>query len=216
MRVSWLLVSVVVHGAAIGAAVGLGLRAGFPTPPPRPHVELQRTVASTPSTPTAPPVPPLFEEAAEDVPLPPEPELAQPIEPPSLEPTPVSPPTPPVRPTLQRVVVEAAPAEPAPAEAAPAAEPSADVEPERCADNPPPNYPPRERRLGHEGVVTLRVLVGADGAVVRVELLRSSGHPGLDREAVRAVEGWRFVPGQRHGAPFACATDIEVEFRLRD
>lgn len=215
MRPPWLVLSLVVHSVAIGAAVGLAVHAGGHKPPP-PRVEVTPTLASAPAAPPTQPVPPVEAEAAVadtqllDV------QVVEPIEPP----------TPPERaseslpravaaPTLQRVVAAAPVAEP-PVEVAPeSAEPSATVEAVRCADNPPPNYPEHERRLGHEGVVVLVVRVGVDGLVTAIEVKSPSPYPGLDREAVRAVRRWRFEPAQRHGKPVVSDTDVTVEFQLR-
>lgn len=81
-------------------------------------------------------------------------------------------------------------------------------------DNPPPEYPLSaiERRV--EGTVLLRVHVGRDGSVARVEIARSSGHRVLDAEAVRAVRHWRFVPATRTGKPIATTVRLPVRFEL--
>lgn len=49
-------------------------------------------------------------------------------------------------------------------------------------------YPLPARRLGQEGVVLLRVRVAPDGGVEAAEILRSSGHGLLDREALRLFQ----------------------------
>jgi TonB family protein len=65
-----------------------------------------------------------------------------------------------------------------------------------------------------QGLVTMRVLVGADGRVKDVQLTRGIGL-GLDENAVRAVRGWQFIPAkdaERH--PVATWITIETFFRL--
>ncbi len=65
---------------------------------------------------------------------------------------------------------------------------------------PRPPYPPREMRLRHEGEVTLRLRIGADGRPVSVEVDRSSGYPALDQSAARHVlNTWRFAPPGGNG-----------------
>lgn len=60
---------------------------------------------------------------------------------------------------------------------------SEDVQPMRRY-NKPPAYPRQARRKGWEGRVVLDVLVSKDGAVLSIDILESSGHGILDREAV--------------------------------
>ncbi len=50
-----------------------------------------------------------------------------------------------------------------------------------------PPYPAAARRLGAEGMVLVRVLVGIDAHAQQVELAGSSGSPRLDDAALRSV-----------------------------
>ena len=70
-------------------------------------------------------------------------------------------------------------------------------------NNPAPAYPAVSRRLGEQGLVVLRVLIGADGQVQKVEVKESSGFERLDRQAIDTVTRWRFVPGTKNGVPEA-------------
>ena len=83
------------------------------------------------------------------------------------------------------------------------------------AENPPPRYPRLARRLGHEGLVMLNVRVSAEGLCISVTVTRSSGHTILDREAVRAVKGWRFKPAMKAGVPVEGEMQIPIRFLLR-
>lgn len=100
--------------------------------------------------------------------------------------------------------VEAAPA---PAPAAPAAPPGpAIIQPSSDAshlNNPKPVYPAVSKRLGEQGKIVLRVLIGTDGLPQKIEIKQSSGYERLDRQAVDTVSRWRFVPGTRNGVPEA-------------
>jgi len=78
--------------------------------------------------------------------------------------------------------------------------------------NPKPPYPLAARRLGVEGVVTLEVLVRADGRPAEVRVRSSSGSPLLDDSAVETVRSkWRFMPARRGNA----AIDSRVTFPIR-
>ncbi len=81
--------------------------------------------------------------------------------------------------------------------------------------NPPPKYPEIARRRGYEGEVLLSVMISVDGTVVALKVKESSGHPILDRAAVKAVAAWVFEPARRMGAPVPLSVDIPVRFVLR-
>ncbi len=80
------------------------------------------------------------------------------------------------------------------------------------AEEPP--YPAAARRLGEQGVVLVRVLVGADGRAERVELASSSGSSRLDDAALAAVRHWLFRPATAGAGPVASWTTLRVVFRL--
>lgn len=81
-------------------------------------------------------------------------------------------------------------------------------------DNPPPEYPRLSRRLGEQGRVVLRVLIGVDGSAAQAEIRASSGFERLDQAALRAVLRWKYVPGRRGGAPEAMWFNVPVQFVL--
>lgn len=56
---------------------------------------------------------------------------------------------------------------------------------------PLPEYPAHERLMRSEGVVYIRVTIGADGGVASAEVVKSCGFPNLDKAAVAAVRKWR-------------------------
>lgn len=85
-----------------------------------------------------------------------------------------------------------------------------------AAGNRPPVYPRSARINGYEGTVILRVLVGTDGDVRRIEVLRTSGHDILDRAAIEAVYAWRFRAATVGPAAVEAWLDLPVEFRLRN
>ncbi len=80
----------------------------------------------------------------------------------------------------------------------------------------PPVYPPRCLRLGTEGVVKVRVLVGEDGSPQEITLAKSSGDSALDEAAMTAIKEWIFEPAVRNGLPVRAWTVVPIEFKLID
>jgi len=77
-------------------------------------------------------------------------------------------------------------------------------------------YTAAARAEGIEGKLKLRVVVGADGEVVRVEVL-SSVSSELDAAAIAAVKHWRFRPAMACGKPIAGGTYVLARrFELGD
>jgi len=80
-----------------------------------------------------------------------------------------------------------------------------------CSD---PVYSDEARKARVQGLVTMRVLVGADGRVKDVQVTHGIGL-GLDENAVRAVRGWQFIPAKdAERRPVATWITIETVFRL--
>src|ERR1043166_811048 len=62
---------------------------------------------------------------------------------------------------------------------------------------PSPNYPVRERALGHEGCPIVRLSLDLKtGHVIKTSLLQSSGYPALDQSALSAFSRWTWRPGR--------------------
>jgi protein TonB len=103
--------------------------------------------------------------------------------------------------------------------------PGGPVVEEHCAEEPSKpepvykteiEYTAAARAEGIEGKLKLRVVVGADGAVVSVEVLASVS-PELDAAAVAAVKHWRFKPAIACGKPVAGGTYVLARrFELGD
>ena len=65
--------------------------------------------------------------------------------------------------------------------------------------------------------MTLRVLVGIDGLVARVELAESSGFDALDDAALETVRHrWRFVPARHGGLPVESWVLVPIRFALTE
>jgi len=80
----------------------------------------------------------------------------------------------------------------------------------------PPIYPPRCLRMGIEGTVRVRVLVGEDGRPQEVTIGKSSGETALDEAAMEAVRYWRFEAAKRNGVPVRAWAVVPIEFKLID
>ena len=80
----------------------------------------------------------------------------------------------------------------------------------------PPQYSAEAMRAKLQGVAVLSGVVGVDGKLHDIRVVRSLDPAfGLDREAIACVKQWRFRPGTRYGKPVAVYVTIEVAFNLR-
>jgi len=76
-----------------------------------------------------------------------------------------------------------------------------------------PAYPKEAVKEQTEGTVMLQVLVGRDGLVKNVKVIRSI--PDLDIYAIAAVKEWRFKPARAKGEPVAVWVVIPGSFKLK-
>lgn len=90
------------------------------------------------------------------------------------------------------------------------------VKPPRLLREVAPVYPASARNSGATGVVTVRILVGADGSVEDVTVVKSSGNSAMDNSVVTAVNKWRFSPAKdKYGQNARCRVTRAVSFNLR-
>ena len=168
--------------------------------PPKPKVE---------PPPPPPPPPPKVAKA----PPPPRPQAIREPKPTPAPQAPVGttePPPPPAPP--------AAPTPPAPPALPPAppAPPAVQL-PSSTADylqNPKAVYPAMSKRLGEQGKVIVKVLVGVDGLPKSAEVKKSSGFDRLDEAAIEYIMKCRFVPGKVNGVVQAMSYDAPVNYVL--
>jgi protein TonB len=211
-----LMLSLAVHAAAGGLL--FQNRPTVAVEPPRP---LTVTIAALPPAVESPVPPPVVNSPAPPV------SKNRPLPVPQVEHAPA--------PTLIAVErTESAPAvtappaveaPPAPVVIAKAAAPAAHARPEAVElphfnvaylNNPRPAYPPIARRLGLEGLVLLRVDVSPGGAPEKIVVAQSSGAALLDEAAVKAVQGWTFVPARRGDTPIAHPVEVPIRFQLKN
>lgn len=201
-------------GAAIGAAVSIhaailwGLVAlnTRPVPDPLPELPVRTILLAADRAPAPPPPKPEPEQPA--------PRQLEPVTihldaltPPALEPIDMQLDLP--APTLSPIRINIRP-QPSPVKtpvlvttpAAPSGPIDAaqvDQPPRELSDNPQPRYPQRERRLGLEASVTVRVFIDTHGRVEDVKVVH--GPSAFADAVVEAVRRWRFAPAQDHGRP---------------
>jgi TonB family protein len=101
-----------------------------------------------------------------------------------------------------------------------AADPKFDTEPFRLPElitkaqiisKPEPRYTERARRGKVSGLVRLRALLGADGTVKGVSIIRGLGG-GLSESAAEAARGIRFKPATVEGRPVSQFVVLEYNF----
>jgi protein TonB len=75
-------------------------------------------------------------------------------------------------------------------------------------------YPSAARMLSQEGTVFVKALIDLDGSVMRVVVLKGSGHPMLDTAAVANVYDWKFSPALQQKRPVRVWIAAPIHFKL--
>jgi TonB family protein len=90
------------------------------------------------------------------------------------------------------------------------------VETPRLLKEVKPQYTAQAMRAKIQGEVLLECIVGVDGQVGNIRVVRSLDSAfGLDQEAIKAARQWRFAPGTRQGQPVPVLVTIAIAFTLR-
>ena len=77
-----------------------------------------------------------------------------------------------------------------------------------------PRYTEVAKRAGVQGNVIVEAVIDEKGRVTDVHILR--GLPlGLDRNAVEAIQQWRFKPARRGGKPVKVYFTLTATFRIK-
>lgn len=77
-----------------------------------------------------------------------------------------------------------------------------------------PDYPTGLLRLGREGLVSVRVLVGANGRAKQIELISSSHDSFWNATRRHALKKWRFNPATKDGKPYESWITLKVRFTI--
>ena len=86
----------------------------------------------------------------------------------------------------------------------------------RYAQDFQPEYPAQEMRAQRDGLVTLRVLIGADGRVKAVEPVSATSDAFFAVTRRQALGKWRFRAATRGGVPEESWKTMTVRFRIED
>jgi TonB family protein len=75
-----------------------------------------------------------------------------------------------------------------------------------------PVYPEEARAAGIEGVVLLELVIGEDGTVIDIDVVRSI--PELDQSAIDAASQWEYEPTLLNGEPVEVEIIVSIRFAL--
>jgi periplasmic protein TonB len=79
-----------------------------------------------------------------------------------------------------------------------------------------PQYTPEARAAKIQGTVLLETVVLSDGTVGDTKVVQSLDTKfGLDNQAIKAAQQWKFKPGMKDGQPVAVRIAIELTFTLK-
>ena len=87
------------------------------------------------------------------------------------------------------------------------------VKPPEKVRDVPPVYPPVAQSARVQGIVILEAIIGLDGRVSEVKVLRSV--PLLDEAAINAVRQWEYTPTLLNGVPVPVIMTVTVNFTLQ-
>ena len=77
-------------------------------------------------------------------------------------------------------------------------------------------YPVIAQENGIQGRVICQFVIEKDGKVTDIQVIRSSGHAFLDKEAIRVINSMpKWKPGKERGKPVRVKYTIPVNFRLQ-
>ena len=163
------------------------------TTPPPPPPEPKPVVVPPPPT-VQPVVPPKPEEKPQPPP-PPKPDVTIP------EPKPTPPKPPPV---VQPVVVPPPPPKP-----------DVQIAQRNLAIQVSHDYPPEALRRHQQGTVELMVFINEQGMADKVEILKSSGYPDLDSDAIKKIKRKNWGAIFQDGIPVRSSGTVTVPYILQ-
>jgi protein TonB len=174
----------------------------IPLPPIPPEIKPEPQPQPVEKTVQPPPQPlPFLEKPVIDLPQPDQPRIA------TESTLPIAPPQPSGIPGGTGTGVTVDPPKPMPVLVDAAPDP-------RYMDAFQPAYPAAERRAERNGVVTVRVRIGADGRVSAVEPVRATSDAFLEATRRQALSRWRFRPATRDGVAVESWRVMTVRFEM--
>lgn len=77
-------------------------------------------------------------------------------------------------------------------------------------------YPVIAQENGIQGRAICQFVVNQDGSIVDVVVVRTSGEPSLDKEAIRVIKSMpKWKPGKQRGKPVRVKYTLPINFRLQ-
>jgi TonB family protein len=83
----------------------------------------------------------------------------------------------------------------------------------KAMHSPQPEYTKEALGAKLQGVVALSFLVGIDGAVSDIKVIKGLGY-GLNEKAIECLNRWQLSPGTKDGEPTPMYATAEINFRL--
>lgn len=74
-----------------------------------------------------------------------------------------------------------------------------------------PEYTQAALKAGIHGFVILELIISADGNAHDISVVKGLGY-GLDENAIKTVQSWKFAPAMKYGVPVDFKAAVEVEF----
>ncbi|MBV8667447.1 MAG: TonB family protein [Burkholderiaceae bacterium] len=169
---------------------------------------------------------PVETKIIEEVKPPPPPEAPPPPPPKMTAPPPpfIPPPEVNITPPVQQNVISATssvapahqdfrPSQP-PAQAAPVGPPAPPIAAISDLNACKPEYPRASMLAEETGLVTLQFVIGADGQIVSVTVLKSSGFKNLDKATINGLSRCKFKPGYKDGKPVQSTMTAQWNWKL--
>jgi protein TonB len=77
---------------------------------------------------------------------------------------------------------------------------------------PNPDYTEAAREAGFSGIVTAEGVVGSDGLVKAVRIVKGAPF-GIDEAVIKTVSTWKCKPAMLEGKPVPTIVPLEMNFR---
>ncbi len=80
----------------------------------------------------------------------------------------------------------------------------------------PPKYPMSKAQSMKDGSVVMEFEVTPSGFVNNIAVVSSEGGTAFEKEAVKAVEKWRYAPKFENGQAIAATTRVQLDFKINN
>lgn len=84
----------------------------------------------------------------------------------------------------------------------------------RLTHAPAPLYPPQAKNRGLEAEILVRMVIDAQGRVVRANIVSQKHTDVFGQTTLDAVKKWRFKPGKKAHQAVLCEVEVPVSFSL--